>query len=200
MREKDSYFPSLSIYLLQKTAFPFGKAAIIFHFSPAQVILSIHLRECRPKAFPECGIAPALPAAWHIRQSAHTPNLLFCTRRIALHARQAVLYLPGDTSNPSENDIPALTSQNPSQTNARRMATIPRCIGRETAHGSFVHDSFQMKLLLYFVSQSLFCSRRGNSRIGFIMAKIYMAVRLHSLMWMSKINTNCLLVILVIIS
>ena len=69
-----------------KTAFPFRKAAIIFHFSPAQAILSIHLRECRPKAFPECGIAPALPAAWHIRQSAHTPNLLFCTRRIALHA------------------------------------------------------------------------------------------------------------------
>lgn len=120
-----------------KTAFPFRKAAIIFHFSPVQVILSIHLRECRPKAFPECSIAPALPAAWHIRQSAHTPNLLFCTRRIALHARQAVLYLPGDTSNPSENDIPALASQNPSQTNARRMATIPRYIGKVTAHGSF---------------------------------------------------------------
>ena len=120
-----------------KTAFPFRKAAIIFHFSPAQAILPIHLRESRPKAFPKCGTAPALPAAWRIRQSAHTQNLLFCTCRIALHAHQAILCSPDDTSNPSENDIPALASQNPSRTNARRMATIPRSIGRETAHGSF---------------------------------------------------------------
>lgn len=58
-------------------------------------------------------------------------------RRIALHAHQAILYLSGDTSNPSENDIPARASQNPSKTNARRMATIPRSIGKVTAHGSF---------------------------------------------------------------
>ena len=137
MRERDSFFPLVGIYLLQKQLPLSGKllsfstlvlpkqfCRFIFENVAPRHSLNAALRQ----RFLWCGIF----ANQRIRRT-----FFFCTRRIALHAHQAILCSPGDTSNPSENDIPALASKNPSRTNARRMATIPRSIGRETAHGSF---------------------------------------------------------------